>query len=510
MATPPRTADEDQEHRQREGYNLPGELTETVINSLRWTISSRLIRDGTRLALGVLLARLLTPAEWGIAGMALVVVWFVAMFTDVGLAAALIQRPHIDEKDRSTLFWGALIIGCAASVASIAISGLVADFFGEPDVQTLFAVASVTFAISSLEKVPGTLLAREMAFRALEVRQISATLAGAAVSLVLALAGAGAWAIIGNAVATAIVSCALLWIFVSWRPKLMFSWDSFRRMTHFGGTLLASQIATYFQVNGDKILIGRHLSAAALGSYQFAYQLMFMPIGSISYPLQAVLFPALSSIQEDRERATRAWLRGKRLSVAAMTPLFLTLLVTSADLVPNLFGEQWSGAVPVVQLLSIGGVAYSLSTLNTSILLAYGKVGTLFRLACLTASVVVAFAAIGLHWGVKGVAAMVAIALWGLVVPDMWFTTRGAQIDFAPALGAALSPLPAAAVATATAAGVRLALVDFGAGPVVRILGTGLVLLAVYPVLLYATSRPIRPEFRGALARLRRRLERTN
>lgn len=490
-----------------EVYRPPESLTGTVVTSLKWSVSSRLIRDGTRLAIGILLARLLTPAEWGVAGMALIVVAFLSMLTDLGLPAALVQRVRITEADRSTLFWTSLALGFGVTLFAIAISGFVADFFGEPRVQALFAVASLTFAIYSLEKVPGTLLTRDLAFRSLELRQIAATFAGATVAFALAIAGAGAWAIIANAVATAAVSCTLLWMLTPWRPRFVFAWSSFRSMTGFGGMLLVSQLLTYFQLNMDKLLIGRYLGAAPLGNYQFSTQLMFTPIGNVAYPLQGVLFPVLATIQLDHERLTATWLRGKRLAVAIMAPLFMTLLVVAPDFIPTVFGPKWDAAIPVLQILCLGGIAHSLSTLNWNLLMVRDKLGTLFRLTLLiTATVVVAVTtAIAFGAGIVGVAAAFSTAHWVLVIPEIWLTTRAGSIGFGPALRATCSALPFVAVATVVAVGARLSLAELGAPAAVRIVAATAVLLVAYAGLLYVGSAPFRDEMRKLAWRLRSR-----
>ena len=146
---------------------------------MRWKVTTLVVREGSRLAIGILLARLLTPAEWGLAGMALVVSAFLMTVSDFSLAAALVQRPRITEADRSTMFWTALGLGAVMTTVGIALSGVVADFFGEPEVQPLFAVACLGCLIASTDKVPGSLPTRDLAYRSLEVRQIAATIAGA-------------------------------------------------------------------------------------------------------------------------------------------------------------------------------------------------------------------------------------------------------------------------------------------------------------------------------------------
>jgi O-antigen/teichoic acid export membrane protein len=475
-------------------YEVPESLVRPVLTGVKWKMTTLIIREGSRLAIGILLAHLLTPAEWGLAGMALVVMAFLTVVSDFSLAAALVQRPRITEADRSTMFWTSLGIGAAMTILGIAFSGVVADFFGEPDVQPLFAVASLGFFISATEKVPGALLTRELAYRSLEIRQIVATLAGAAAALVLALLGAGPWAIIGNSLTLAVVSTVLLWAFTTWRPRFVFAGQSFRELTTFGASFLGSQLLVSLQINADKLLVGRYLSASAYGNYAFAYQLMFTPIINVAYPLQTVLFPAYATIQADTERLTAAWLRSKRVAVAVMAPAFLVMVVVAPDLVPAVFGSRWDDAIPVLQLLCFAGIAYSLSTANALLLMVKDRLSTLFRLTLLVTVTSTACAAFGLQWGIVGVATAYALAHWALVVPDFWITTRAASFRLAPALRAALSPLPAAFVAAGLAYGARRGLLEAGASAWLRIVVAPAVLLVVYVALAYVTSEPLRRE----------------
>jgi O-antigen/teichoic acid export membrane protein len=484
-------------------YVPPESLTAPVVTGLKWKLLSQVLREGTRLAIGILLARLLTPAEWGVASIALALAALLTMLADLGLPVALVQRARITEADRSTMFWTSTAIGVSATLVGIAVSPLVADVFDEPQLQSLFAVLCLGFTIVSLEKVPGSLLARELQFRALEVRQIIATMSGAAVALGLALAGTGAWAIIGNSLATTTVSCVLLWYVTPWRPRLTFSRDSFRSLTGFGTTLLGSQLLTYVQQNADRLLIGRYLGAGPVGSYAFAYQLMFTPIVNVAYPLQMVLFPVFATIQHDAERLKAGWLRGRRLAVALMAPAFLILLVVAPDLVPLLFGSKWDDSVRVLQLLCFAGIGYSLTIENSVLLLVRDRVGTLFRLSLLVTVVVLGGVIIGLHWGIVGVASGLAIAQWSLFLPTTWVTTRAGSISFADTLRATLAALPFAALGAAAALAVRLALLEVGASSILRILASALTLLVVYGALVYVGSAPIRREMIAASRRIK-------
>jgi O-antigen/teichoic acid export membrane protein len=484
-------------------YAPPESLTSTVVTGVKWKLLSQVLREGSRLGVGILLARLLTPAEWGLASMALVVASLLTAFTDLSLAAALVQQQRITEEDRSTMFWTCLALGVGVAAFGVAGSGLVADFFGEPQLQALFAVASIAFIFNGIERVPGALLTRDLAFRSFDLRQIIATMLGSAVAVVLAVLGAGAWAIIGNFLAVSATSAILTWLITYWRPRLVFSWTSFRRLTGFGVNVFASQLLVSVQASADRLLIGRFLGPAALGSYSFASQLMVTPVLNVAFPLQAVLYPVLATIQADSDRMNAAWLRGKRLTVSIITPAFMTLLVVAPDLIPTLFGRRWEDSIPVLQLLCLGGVAYALGTQNWNILMVRNKVGTLLRLTLLVTVTVVLAIIVGLPWGIIGVAASFAVAQWLLVTPEIWITARAAGIGLTETFRATCAPLPFAFAAAAGGFAFRIALVALGVPAFARVVLVGGFVIIVYLGLAYLGSTPLREEIRRAVRRIR-------
>ncbi len=487
-----------------ETYLQPESLTPAVTTGIKWKLASLLVREGTRVAVGILLARLLTPDEWGIAGIALVVAAVFQMIPDLALGHALVQRASITEKDRSTVFWLSLGLGMGVTVVGIALSGPIAAAFSEPEVENLFRAVSVGFTISALATVPAALLTRDLAYRSLELRQIAGTIAGAVVAVTLALAGAGPWAIVGNSLAALSASTILLWILTSWRPRLVFSSASARTLGLFGATVFGSQLLLYAQLNGDKLLVGRYLGANALGLYSFAYSLMFAPILNIAFPLQQVLFPALATIQGDEGRLREAWLRGKRLSVAIVAPLFLIVAVVAPDLIPVVFGERWEDAIPVLQMLCVAGVAYSLGTLDWSLLVVRAKVRTLLRLSLLVTATVIGAVAIGLQWGIVGVAVAYAIAMWTLALPTMWITTRAGSVRFSETLRAATSCLPFALASALAGYGVRRGLLEVGTPVGLRIVATAATITSVYVAGAWLGSPPLRAEIKRAADRARR------
>lgn len=382
----------------------------SVQRGVAWKVASQLFFQITRFAVLVTLARLLTPRDFGLAGMVLVFSGLVSIFTDLGLGAALVQRRELSEEDRSTAFWTSLTAGAAFSLVGIALAGPIAGFYGEPRVQLLFAAFSITFLLSALRTTQNALLRREMDFRSLELRTMGGYLAGAVAGILVALLGGGAWAIVAQQIAIAAVGTALLWTFSPWRPRLVFSLASLRELGSFGGKLFGTNLLFYANRNVDNMLIGRFLGASALGVYAIGYNVMLSPFREIATPIREVLFPAFARLKDEPERVGAAWLRVNRLLAAITVPISVTLVVVAPDFVPVVFGDRWKPAVPVVQILAWVGLLQSLQRLNGSVLQACGRAGMLLLFSVIAFIASMAAFVLGLHWGIVGVATAYAIA----------------------------------------------------------------------------------------------------
>lgn len=473
-----------------------------VLGGIGWNLVSQIVVQATRIVVGVVLARLLTPHDFGLAGMALVFSGLVTIFTDVSLGAALVQRPTITERDCSTVFWTTVAIGLGWTTAGVALSGVVAGFFNQPEVARLFAFLSISFTLSAVSVTQSALLTRQLAYRTLQLREMCAALAGAAAGIALAAAGAGAWAIVAQSVAAGAASVVLLWRVSSWRPRALYSLDSLRDVGGFGIKLFASRVLAYANLNADNMLVGRFLGAGALGVYSLSYNVMFTPMLRIGLPIQQVVFPAYARMQDDPARLRAAWLRSKRLSAALLAPAFLGVAVTAPDLVSVVFGAKWKSAVPVLQLLCCAGVAHSLITLNWSVLQARGKAGTLFGINVMVTSITLAAFALGLRWGIVGVAGLFALAKWLLVVPDTWLTCRAVSLRASEALRAGSSALPISLAAAALAYVARVLLVMAGVPASVRLA----LVIAVGGAAYAALAALAAPSLLADVKQLRRRI----
>ena len=241
----------------------------------------------------IVIARFLSPFEVGLAAEALVFASLALVIVDFGFASVLVQRPALSEDDRSTAFWAGMFLGVALTLIGIAASWPIASIYGEPEVQPLFAVLSLAFLFTAPGIVQGALLTRDLAFRSLEVRTIIATTMSCATGIGLAIAGAGAWAIVAQDLVITAVSTLLLWRASSWRPQRRFSMRSLRGMAGYTGNVFGTRVLAWGTINLDNFLIGRFVGAAQLGAYTLAYSVVIMPATRIATPDRPCVLPGV-------------------------------------------------------------------------------------------------------------------------------------------------------------------------------------------------------------------------
>jgi len=476
-------------------------LRDRVMGALRWSGITLVVTQASRFFFGIVLVRLLTPEEFGLASMALVASTLVLLLSDLTLGAGLVQRSRISEADRSTVFWSSAAIGAALSLLGIALSGVIADFFGEAEVQPLFAVLSLSFVVLALGRTHAALLHREMRFRAISGRVMASNVIGGCVGVILAFLGSGAWAVIGMHMTVTVASTVFLWTFASWYPRLTFSTASMRDLVPFASRLLGSNIARYVSGIVDKIVVGRLLGAAPLGVYAVGYNLVLVPMNAVVVAVGDTLFPALSRLQDDGARLWRAWLRATRLLAAAVLPTTLGLAVVAPELVELLLGDRWAQAVPVVQILALAGIFQSLSALGATVLIALDRTTALLRFSIVDLAFIVAGVLVGTQWGFEGVAAGYLVATVMTRVALAWMATRALDARFGSFLSNLRAPVEAAVLMTLGVALAREALVRSDVASPVMV--TVLIVLgfAIYVPLLFWRAPDVLSELRALLSR---------
>lgn len=397
----------------------------TVLGGVAWKLTAQAFAQGSRLVVAIILARLLAPDQFGIAAMVIVFTSLALVFGDLALGSALVQRRDIDEDDRSTAFWTSIGAGVLFTILGVACSPLIADFYGEPEVQPLVAAMSGGFLLLSLSQVQESLLLREMQFRSLELRVMVGVAAGGVVGIVVAATGGGAWAIVAQQLTYAACSAAILWVASPWRPTRRWSRPALRRLLSFSGYLFGHRLLYFTHRNIDNLLIGKFLGPASLGYYAIAYNVMLSPLSRVAAPIQDVLFPAFSRIQEDTRRIAAGWIRATRAVAAFSIPALIGLMVVAPEFIRVVLGPKWSEAVPVLQILAWVGLLQSLQALDTGILEARGRTKTIFWFTVVYFAMHLTAFVIGLQWGIVGVAAGYAVTTT-LVEPVYCRLTAGA------------------------------------------------------------------------------------
>lgn len=380
------------------------------MRGLVWVGASQAGLHLTRALVAIIVARLLTPEEYGLAALALVFSSLVLVFSDMALGAALIQRKTLSAADRSTAFWAMAASGATFTVLGVALAGPLAALYGQPEAEPLLAVLSGTFLVSALGSAQQILMLREMDFRRVELLPLAGAVAGGATGVTVAVLGGGAWAIIGQQVVAVTVTTAMAWWASTWRPSFAFSRASLRELGGFSAYMLGHRLLYYFQTNADRFLIGRFLGTGALGVYAVAYNTMLVPASKLGGPLQRIMSPAFCRIQDEPQRIADAWARVTRVLASVSVPALAGLVVVAPDFVPLVLGDQWREAVPVVQILAWVGIVQALQSLSVDILMARDRTRTIFRFSLLLCSAHLIAFAVGLQWGVVGVAVAYAVS----------------------------------------------------------------------------------------------------
>lgn len=358
------------------------------------------------------LARLLTPADFGLVSLTVALVGFGRMLTQSVIGATIVQRRSLDPDHVRASFWLSLLSGVTLAGALSLLAPVLGGAFDMPRLTSLVRVLAVVFLLQSTTVVAVALLERALAFRRIALVETASFLVGyVLVGVALGFAGAGIWALVGAHTAQAIIFSAAMLRMSRHPTGLSFSRRSLGEVAHLSGGYAAGRVFSYGALQGDNLVVGGLLDAAALGIYGRAYQLVSMPAMAFGQVLHRVLFPTMAAVQEDQERLRRAYRRSVALIVFLMAPVSVFLCIGAPEIVEVLLGDQWSATVAPLRILSVGLIArgaYKVSdTMSVSLGLAYARAAR----QGVYAALVLGGAALGTRWGVEGVAVAVTTAI---------------------------------------------------------------------------------------------------
>lgn len=381
----------------------PG-LAQTAARGAVFTVSAQFARLLLQLTSVVVLSRLLSPRDYGVVAIVLVVVAFGETFRDLGLSSASVQAKVLTRLQRDNLLWINAGVGLILAVAVFFAAGAISAVTRSPDVIPVAKALSLTFLLNGLTAQYRASLLRSLRFKALAVIDVSAATVALALAIVTAAFGLGYWALVVQQLG--LVSLGMIGAMVAahWLPRLPNREGDIRPFLHFGWNLVGSQLIAYASSNIDSLLVGLRFGTVSLGFYNRAFQLVMTPVNQIRGPMSTVALPVLARIQETRERYNE-WVLVGQLGLSYPICLALGAVAVLADpLVRVALGPQWDESAPILRLLAISAMFQTLAFVGYWVYVSRGLGRALFRFSMVSAAVRITCIAVGSQWGVIGVA----------------------------------------------------------------------------------------------------------
>lgn len=404
---------------------------------LTGTIASRtarggvvtIISHGLKFALSIgataVLARLLSPNDYGLIGMVAVFTGFVAMFKDAGLSLATVQRSEINYEQISTLFWVNVALSTAITGVMVGLAPLIAWFYSEPRLALITMATAVGFIFGGLAVQHEALLKRQMRFYALSVIAFLSMMVGYAVGIVLAWRGARYWALVFSQLALLATNAVCVWLVCRWRPGRPRRNAGVRSMLSFGGNVTGYALINYVSNNSGNLLVGRMFGPLALGLYTKAVQLLSLPTEQINEPLATVSIPALSRLIDSPDRYRQAYLRIMEKVIMVTMPAIALMIATSDFVVRIVLGAQWTESAKIVVFMGISALFQPVMSTAGWLLVSQGRVRDMLRWSLINAPIAILSIVVGLPWGVIGVAASWSLIRILIVNPLLfWYVGR--------------------------------------------------------------------------------------
>lgn len=392
------------------------------------TLAAQGVKFALSLGITMILARLLTPRDYGLFAMAAVFTGLVAIFRDGGLSIATVQRAKITDAQVSTLFWFNLALGIALALVVVAISPLVGWFYREQALVGISLALAIPFVFNGLGAQPQALLQRALRFRTIAAIEIASLMVSATAGIAAAGAGMGYWSLVIALICSSGASSLLSLISCRWRPGAPVMGSGVRPMLRFGGELTAVKFFDSVASTLDSLLLGKLFGAGVVGIYTRAQMLMLLPSSQVVPPLLSVSLPIMSRLGQDPPRLRQVF--AELLCLVLLAASFVTVILVAAPdwLVSVVLGGQWAPVPPVLSLMAGSALLVPLTAFCAASITALGDGARLMRWALVRNAIIAAAIAAGCAWGAHGVALSLSIASLVFLLPMLNRTVVGSGL----------------------------------------------------------------------------------
>lgn len=430
-------------------------LKRRSVVAMLWSGADLFMRYGVQLFVAVILARLLSPEEFGTIALLYLFTGIAGVFIDGGFSSALVQKQHTTRTDESSVFWANLGISVVAAGLLWGSAPLIAGFFGFPILVPLTGMLAASLVMNALGSIHLVLFSKRLNFKTPMFVSSAAAVSSGGLAIWMASEGFGVWALAWQAVCSSMVSTVLLWCLSPWRPTLEFSVKSLQSLFRFGSFLMLSGLLDITYNRIYSILIGKFHGVKELAYYNRADNTKQIPVDVLAAALSKVAFPVFSTVSHDTEKLRRGVRTVVKVIMFVNLPVMFGLMATAENVIRLLFGEQWLPCAPILQVLCIAGMFWPLHVINLSVLKAQGHSNLFFRLEVIKKLIGAAALLAGAYFGVMGIAwSQVFMGVIAFVI-NAYYTGRyldyGAVLQTSDVVGTVVASAVMALVVTGVA-----------------------------------------------------------
>lgn len=376
-------------------------LEQKTVSGLFWSFIESFASLGIQFIVGIVLARILSPHEFGLIGMVTIFIAISQSFVDSGFSSALIRKKDCTQNDYSTVFFFNIIVSVFFALLLISCAGLISNFFNEPQLKILVQVLSLGLFINALSMIQRTILTKELDFKKQTKISIIGSLGSGLIAISMAFSGYGVWSLVALTLSRYIFHLFFLWFWAKWKPLWLFNKESFKELFGFGSKLLLTGLIDAIYRNVYYLIIGKFFSTAELGYYTRADQFQSLPSSSLISIISRVTYPVLSSIKDEKIRLKTNYKKLIRSTVLITFVLMLGLAAVAKPMILTLIGEKWLPSVVYLQMLCPVGMLYPLHALNLNLLQVEGRSDVVLQLEIVKKVFAIPVIIIGIFWGIK-------------------------------------------------------------------------------------------------------------
>ncbi len=421
-------------------------LKQKTVSGMTWSFIDSISGQGIQFIVGIILARMLTPREFGLIGMITIFIAVSESFINSGFSSALIRKKDCTNIDFSTVFYFNLVVGILFFLILFFTAPFIANFFEEPQLKQIVQVLGIVLIIDSLTLIQRTILTKRIDFKLQARISVIASLGSGVIAIIMAYSGFGVWSLVAQRIAKESLNSIFLWLWNRWKPLLVFSKQSFKELFGFGSKLLASGLIDTIYQNIYYLIIGKYFSAQELGYYTRADSFNKLPSQNLNTIIGRVSYPVLASIQDDKPRLKNNYQKLIRSTMFITFILMLGMAAVSEPMIITLIGEKWRPSIIYLQMLCFVGMMYPLHALNLNMLQVSGRSDLFLRLEVIKKILAIPTIVIGVLWGIKiMILGMMVNTLIAYYLNSYWsgrfigYSFKQQVVDILPSFGLALT-----------------------------------------------------------------------